>query len=340
MAHPALRNRSVRRLGTALIAAAIALGLTACNASTAPAASTSTSTSTKTLKIGVFQIAEASVLDEIATSFESELTAKLAPTKVTFDTQNAQGDQSLIASIASTMASSDDDAFAVIGTPAVIAMAQKVSDKPIFALAMGDPVGSGVADSLDKPGRNVTGSVDYVDPALLLKPLMEISPDVTRLGTVYDPSNENLTVWVKALKKAAKAYPGLKIVEATITGSGDVSTAARSLVGRVDAELIGPDATVLAAADAVGAAAASNGIPVYLSGGDATVSGVFASIGPDYSVSGKLGADVAAKVLDGADAAKTPFAKPTGVLINVNKATMGKLGITLPSDLAKTATVQ
>jgi putative ABC transport system substrate-binding protein len=320
-----------------------ALLLAACSSSGSdgtPAGSSGAAAGGGPLHIGVLQIATADVVDDTVDSFEKHLMSALAPRQVSFDLKNAQGDQSLIVSLARTFAESKDDGFAVIGTPAVIALAKQVTDRPIIAIAMGDPVGSKVAKSLDAPGTNVTGSIDYVDPAVLLAQIMKVSPAPKRLGTVYDPSNQNMQVWVKALHAAAKAYPGLSIVESTLSGPADVPSAARSLVGRVDAELIGPDATVFAGLAAVGAPAKSNKIPVYVSGGDATVSGILASIGPDYPTVGKLAADAAVKVFTGTAAAAVPYGRPTGVVFAVNKATMTALGITIPTDILATATVQ
>nr|WP_268903891.1 ABC transporter substrate binding protein [Candidatus Frankia alpina] len=63
-------------------------------------------------------------------------------------------------------------------------------------------------------------------------------------------------------------------------------------------------------------------------------------MGPDYPTLGRLAADAAAKVLTGTPAAEVAFGQPSGVEFTVQKATMTKLGITLPPDLLTSATVQ
>ncbi|WP_261562438.1 ABC transporter substrate-binding protein [Frankia tisae] len=323
---------------------AAAISLAACGSSADDGASAgsgaSSAATSKTVHVGVLQLASATVIDQTVAAFEQELKTKLAPRPISFDVKNAQGDQSLITSIARSFAQSDSDGVAVIGTPAVVALAQQTRDKPVFALAMGDPVGAKVAQSLERPGKNVTGSVDYVDPAVLLRSIMKISPAPKRIGTIYDPSNQNMQVWIRALRAAVAKYPGVSVVESTISGAQDVPSAARSLTGRVDAELIGPDATVLSALPVVGSAAAGARLPVYVCGGDATVAGILASIGPDYPTLGRLAADAAAKVLTGTPAAEVAFGQPSGVEFSVQKATMTRLGITLAPDLLTSATVQ
>ncbi|WP_298228975.1 ABC transporter substrate-binding protein [Gryllotalpicola sp.] len=337
------RQRRWRHASAAFaLAAASALVLAGCSSS--PASSTSGSPSGSTAvkssyKIGVFEVAQADLLDTVVKKFEDALQAGVPNATFTFDLKNANGDQSLISSISRDFAGSGDDAFAVIGTPAVIALAQLVKDKPIFALAMGDPVGAGLAKSLDAPGGNVTGSTDYIDPGLLLAKIKATQPGVKSIGTVYDPSNQNLQVWVKALKAAA-GPAGYSIVESTVSGPADVTQAARSLEGRVDAILIGPDATVIAGIDAVGAAATAAKVALYVVGGDVTKSGVLASLGANYPETGTTAGEGAAKVFLGAAPGTVPFAQPQGLDVVFSKKTIAALGLTIPKDVLDSATVQ
>lgn len=282
----------------------------------------------------------AALLDEMVTGFQEEFLAStgLGPDDVVWDVRNAQGDASLTQSIARELADSDMDMFAVLGTPAVLALTALETERPIIAIAMGDPVGAGVAESLDAPGGNVTGSIDYVDPALVLAEIEKVSPPVTRLGTVYDPSNQNLQVWVADLEEAT-AEAGITLETATVATSADVSAAARSLVGRVDGILIGPDGIVIGALPAVIEAAASDNLPLYLTGGDVSMTGVLATLGPDYPELGALAAEAAAAVYEGADPGEVPFGRPEAIEWGVNADTAEALGVTIPEDVLSSATV-
>ncbi len=289
------------------------------------------------ISIGVLSIAQAEVLEDIVAEFETAVVDGVAPTEVTFDEQNANGDQSLVASIARDFAASDHDAFAVIGTPAIIAVAQQITDRPIFALAMGDPVGAGVAESLEQPGANVTGSIDYVDPALLLDQITTIHPELASLGTVYDPSNQNMQVFIADLEEALEGTD-IELVEATISGTADVAQASRSLLGRSEVILIGPDAAVVAGLDAVAGAAVADSVPLYVVGGDITIPGVLGSIGPDYFELGTTAGLAAVDVLLGADPGMVPFATPDGVELQFNVDTVEQLGLEVPEELLEQAT--
>ncbi|HEY3717912.1 MAG TPA: ABC transporter substrate-binding protein [Jatrophihabitantaceae bacterium] len=284
-------------------------------------------------KVGMFLMVSASVMDQIQTGFQQGFLEQTGWTKdkVSFETKNAQGDQSLIQSIAREFGTGNDDMIEVVGTPAVIAQAKVERKKPVIAVAMGDPVGSGVAKSLDHPGGNVTGSIDYVDPSQILDQILEVTPTPKTVGTIYNAANENSQVWVKALKAAlaAKGLPGLK--EATVTSSADVNAAARSLSGRADTVLIGPDADAIAGLPAIAKAAQSAKQELFLVGGDATVPGVLASIGPNYQTLGVEAGKVAGKVALGAAPGEVAFARPEKIEWVTNQQTATKLGVTLPA---------
>lgn len=282
------------------------------------------------VKIKIFEVAQADVVTQLETSFKDKLTEVLAPRTVTFEVKNAGGDPTLIQSIARDMSRSDASLIAVIGTPAVLAMAQADNQHPIVAVAMGDPVGGGVADSLDAPGSNVTGTIDFIDPSALLDELEKVQPAPQRIGTVFDPSNDNSQTWIRQLRTAVADHPGLSLVETTVATGGDVQSASRALVGRVDSILIGPDATVSSSIATVGAVALGDKLPLYMTSGDASVGGVLATLGPDYTQLGADAATLAGKIVDGANPAVTPFGRPGALQWDVNQTTLDQLGVTLP----------
>ena len=67
--------------------------------------------------------------------------------------------------------------------------AQRVTGSiPIVMLTSGYPVEAGVADSLAKPGRNVTGNTIYAETGIwgkLLQLLHEAKPDIKRVGILW-----------------------------------------------------------------------------------------------------------------------------------------------------------
>ncbi|WP_185972335.1 ABC transporter substrate-binding protein [Georgenia yuyongxinii] len=339
----AARSQRGRRPRPSMLVAALLalLVLAGCSqAQQSDAATTPASTDgSEPLEVGILLMLQAQVVDDMSQAFQDELTARLGSREVTFEVRNANGDPNLVNSITKYFAGSDADAFAVLGTPAVIAMAQQIPDRPIFALGIGDPVHAGVAESLEQPGGNVTGSIDFVNPQIILDEVLKIQPGVTALGTVFNPSNDNLRVWVDLLKDAVAQHPEMTLVEATVSGTPDVAAAARSLAGRTDAVLIGPDAQVIAGMSAVAAVGSTSGIPVYQTSGAPDIAGVLASIGPDYAELGARTGEVAAVVLGGQSASSTPFYVPDGAALTINGTTLESLPLEVPASVLGSAEV-
>jgi putative tryptophan/tyrosine transport system substrate-binding protein len=327
-----LRWRPVRVAGVAVLAVA-AVAISSCSSSKAANSSSSAgSASGGKLTVGILEVAQVSLFDTIVARFEKQMQADLPGRQLTFKVQNAQGKPALIETIARSFASSNYDMFAVLGSDAIIALNKLEKKKPIIALAMSDPVGAKVATSLEHPGGNVTGSTDFVSPSVLLPQLLKISPQPKRLGTVYDPSEQNMQLWISQMKAAAAAA-GVQLVEAPISGPGDIPSATRSLLGRSDAIIVGPDGVVFGGLPAIGQVALSNKLPFYTIGGDVTIKGMLASLGPDYAAVGQLAGQVAAKIVKGASPADIGFAQPQGVQVQVNPQTEQAIGVTVPASL-------
>lgn len=290
-------------------------------------------------RIGIFEVASASIIDQIVSGFKEGFfkDSGLSPSQVTFDVKNAQGQSQLFQTTAQYFASSSDDMIAVVGTPCVVAMAHATTTKPIVALAMGDPVGAGVATSLEAPGKNVTGSTDFVDPSKTLPQVVQLQPTPKRIGTIYDPSSPESQQWVKALQAAAPSQQ-VTISAVSVSGTGDVASAVRSLAGKVDLLWIGPDATATAGLPAISSVASSNKLPLLTASGDASQHGVLANVGPSITVIAQLGGAAGALVYKGTSPAKVPFGQAGDVAWTINTTTEKQLGVTIPTSISATAT--
>ena len=113
----------------------------------------------ETIKIGILQYVEHEALDAAREGFIERLEESEYGDRIEFDIQNASGNQSTLQSISEKIAR-DNDILYAIATPAAISLASLEQEKPIFIAAVTDPVEAGLADSLEDPGRNVTGTSD------------------------------------------------------------------------------------------------------------------------------------------------------------------------------------
>lgn len=332
-------HRSATR--TTLLAAALApaLLLAACSGSDDDATDTETPATDdggddaaaegESVSIGISQIVSHPSLDAARDGFKAAL--EDAGYDVDWDEQNAQGDQSIAASIAGAFASEDLDMVLAVATPTAIAAAQAVTDIPVLFTAVTDPVGSALVESMDAPGGNVTGTSDAVDVADILELVTRIAPDAETVGIVYNAGEPNAVTQVEWAQEAADEL-GLTIELATADTSGAVQQAADSL--DVDAFFVITDNTVVSALETLIQVAESKQIPVIASEGDSVARGAIATIGIDYYSLGYQTGEMAVRILSGeADPATTPVEVQTELALYLNTGAAERMGVTIPDDL-------
>src|SRR5699024_1718905 len=131
--------------------------------------------------------------------------------KISYDDNNAQGDQATNASIVGKLASdSDIDLVLAIATPSAQAAAQSITSIPVLFSAVTDPVDAKLVASNEAPGANVTGTSDKNPVKEQLELIKQISPDAKKVGIVYTSGEANSAVQVQWAKDAA-AQLGLTI---------------------------------------------------------------------------------------------------------------------------------
>lgn len=335
------------RYRAVVVACLAVLGLAACSASAAHQGGSaqpgsSAGSAVHRARVGIFLLDDSAFVPPVIAGFKQGFlrASKLPAADVTWDVQNANDNDSLVTSMARRFSTSGDDVVAVLGTPAVIALAQLDRQRPpIVAIAMGDPVGAHVARSLTHPGKNVTGTTDFIPPARLLSVLMQARPRPAVLGTIYDSANENMTVWLAALRASIASTPEApKLLAVPVQGVNDVAPAVSSLTSRVNALLIGPDAVVAGdALPAVARGALVARIPLYVAGGSLSAKGITATVGANYVQLGAQAGGLAAKIVNGARPATTAFIGPRQLEIELSRSSLRQDGIRFPPALVRSA---
>jgi putative ABC transport system substrate-binding protein len=315
---------------------ATALLLTACGGSSdddaAPGSTdeaSSEETTGESISVGISQIVTHPSLDAAREGFKAALAD--AGYDVDYDEQNAQGDQSIAASIAGKFASDDLDLILAIATPTAISVAQAVTDVPVLFTAVTDPLDAGLVESMDAPGANVTGTSDAVPALDLLELVTRLAPDAKTVGIVYNPGEPNAVTQVDWAEEAA-AELGLEIELATADTSNGVQQAADSL--DVDAFFVITDNTVVTSLETLIQVAEEKGIPVIASEGDSVARGAIATIGIDYYSLGYQTGEMAVRILKGeATADSMPVEVQTELAVYLNTGAAERMGVTIPDDL-------
>ncbi|GAA3854259.1 ABC transporter substrate-binding protein [Tessaracoccus defluvii] len=333
------------KLKVAALGAIAALTLSACSGAAEPTSSPSTSSgggttpasspAAESYTIGIAQIVTHPALDAVAEGFKEAFAE--AGIEVTFDEQNAQGDQATLTNIANTFASSDADGFLAIATPTAQSLATVITDRPVVFAAVTDPVAAGLVASWESPDANLAGVSDLNPMKDQLELIKEALPEAKTVGIVYSAGEVNSEVQVTEAEKAA-AELGLEIKKATVTNSSEVQQAAASL--DVDAFLIPTDNTVVSAAESVIQVGEQKQIPVFASDESTMERGAAAGLSVNYTQQGKDAAAIMLKLLEGTPAADIPVETQKEFDLFVNVAAGGLQGLTLPDSIVSRATKQ
>ncbi|RLB34905.1 MAG: hypothetical protein DRH11_04540 [Deltaproteobacteria bacterium] len=296
----------------------------------------------KVLRIGVINFITHPALDACQKGFMDQMAQEgyIDGKTVQYDISNAEGDMSVVASIAKKFVSQKKDLIFSITTPCTqaVAAATKGTGIPVIFGAMTDPVAAKVAESWERPGGNVTGCSDWMDVGAQVKVVKEIVPGVKVLGTIYNAGEVNSRVQIAELKKAAPGLGIKKIVEVNAASSADVLAAAKSLMGRVDAVWFPTDNIVTSALEALVKVCEDNKVPLFGSDVNQVKRGVIASCGIDFYELGKEAGKMAKQVLDGRNPAEMPIKKGKMGDLWVNPSAAKRMGITIPQAVMAKAT--
>ena len=296
-----------------------------------PAVSGCTSKAPEVDKIGISQIVSHPALDAAREGFKEALAEEgfVEGVNVEYDLANANGDMSVAATIAQKFVSEDVTLILAIATPIAQSCAAATKKIPIVFSCVTDPVAAEVVDSWNKPGGNVTGVSDWADVATQIKLIVEIVPNVKKLGTIYDAGEVSSLVQIQELENCVAGLGIDEIVSRQVSTSADVATAAYALEG-VDAIWIPADITVASAYEAVIKVCEERKIPLF--GADVTIveKGAIGTLGIDYHFLGEQSGKMAARILRGADPANMPVEKCDMTDLCINLSAAKKMGVTIP----------
>lgn len=290
--------------------------------------------------IGISKIVAHPALDAIEQGIIDELT-ELGFVDLEYDLQNANGDISTAASIA-TKFETDGVRLAIgIATPTAQALVNAIDDVPVVYAAVTDPVSAGLVPSYDAGEGNVTGSSDLAPVRAQFELLTELV-DVETVGHVY-ASGESNAVALAELAREVAADSGLGFVEATVVNSSEVRSAALSIVDRVDAFYVSNDNTVVSALAALVEVAEAAGVPIISADTtSAEPGGVLAALGFDYYLFGRATGRLVAEILNGADPATIPtlfLTDPSDLNLLINVDVAEELGISVSDQLLADASI-
>jgi putative ABC transport system substrate-binding protein len=221
------------------------------------------------------------------------------------------------------------------GTPGALALKPATATIPIVFAIGGDPVRTGLVDSLSRPGGNLTGAahINVETAPKRLELLHELMPQEKILGLLVNPTNPVAESVVPAVQAAAGSLGvELKVVHAR--NDEEIDAMFASLPGmRVGALVIGTDPFFTSRTEKLGAMSLRLAMPaIYQYRKFAAAGGVMSyggSIIDSYHHAGLY----AGRILKGERPGDLPVQLSTKIELFFNLKSAKALGLTVPLPL-------
>jgi putative tryptophan/tyrosine transport system substrate-binding protein len=266
-------------------------------------------------------------------AFKQEL-AKLGWTdggNIQFDERWPADNMDLVRSHAASLVASNPDIIVVSGGRIVPVLMRLTRSIPMVLPGASDPVGVGWAQSLARPGGNVTGFTGFELPMLgkSLEILKQIAPAVVRVALIYNPDNPN-SVHYRRISEGASARLAIETVDHPIHGLADIERAITSLAERGNSGIFFlPDITTNALREDVVALVARRRVPAIYSDSFFVKIGGLAFYGPDRTDLFRRSAGYVDRILRGEKPGDLPFQQPTKYELMINRTAAKALGLEL-----------
>jgi ABC-type uncharacterized transport system substrate-binding protein len=214
-------------------------------------------------------------------------------------------------------------------------MLQATRTVPIVFAFAADPVGSGLVESLSRPGGNATGFLlfEYDLSAKWLELLKEIVPGVTRAAVLRDP-NANTGIGQFAVIQSVARSVGVEVSPLNLRDAGETERAITAFARSGNGGLIVAASTLaVVQRNLIIELAARHRLPAVYFGRHFVAGGGLISYGPDLIDQYRRAAQYVDRILRGEKPADLPVQSPTKYELVINLKTAKALGLDVPPTL-------
>jgi len=257
---------------------------------------------------------------------------------VRIDYRFAAGDPENYPKYAAELVALAPDVILVSGT-SLPAMLQATRTVPIVFAFAADPVGSGMIESLSRPGGNATGFLlfEYDLCAKWLELLKEIAPGVSRVAVLRDPTAIAGIGQFAVIQSVARSV-GVEVRPLNLRDAGETERAVTAFVSSSNGGLIVTGSALATTyRELITSLAARYKLPTVASNRIYVTSGGLISYGVDFVDQNRRAAAYVDRILKGEKPADLPVQAPTKYELVINLKTAKALGINVPASLLSRA---
>ena len=258
---------------------------------------------------------------------------------IIFEYRYAEGRYDRLPELAKDFASGRVDV--IVTTTSVSAQAVRKATKTIpIVMTSGNPVEQGLADSLAKPGGNVTGLTVMLSDlsGKRVELLKETFPKINRVATLWSSRDELSSVAFKETRDAAKAF-AMQLYSMDLRNAEDIGKAFAELPKKhVDAVLVATsNPLVTLHSKQIVELALKHRLPGMYPTRQFAEEGGLMAYGPLISDLYYRAATYIDKILKGVQPADLPIEQPTKFELVINLKTAKQIGLTIPPNVVARA---
>ncbi|MSQ62842.1 MAG: ABC transporter substrate-binding protein [Betaproteobacteria bacterium] len=217
----------------------------------------------------------------------------------------------------------------------VQALKRATSTIPIVMTTSLDPVGSGFAASLARPGGNITGlaliTADLSPKHVELLKLM--LPSLSRVAILTNPGNPGHPGVLKNVQAAAQTR-GLQVVHVQAGNAEEIERGFERMAReRLNGAIVVSDSYFLYQRKQIAELGIKHRVATIYSNRPSVVAGILMSYGSNNADSYRRAATYVDKILKGAKPCDLPIEQPSTFQLTINRKTAKALGIAIPKGL-------
>jgi ABC-type uncharacterized transport system substrate-binding protein len=244
----------------------------------------------------------------------------------------AEGNQERLPILAQELARLPLDVIVTTSAPAILAVKEATTSIPIVFAGTSDPVRTGFAASLARPGGNLTG-LSLMAPDLAgkrLELIKSVVPGASRIAMLWNASDQGMAIRVEQAQLAAPAVH-VTLLSPELRTLADLESAFVTLTrDRPDALLVFVDPFTVAHRRRIIDFAAANRLPAIYEDRVFVAAGGLMSYGPSIEDICRRAATYVDKILKGAKPGGLPVEQPTKFELMINLKTAKVLDLEIP----------
>jgi len=205
----------------------------------------------------------------------------------------------------------------------------------VFLGAVSDPVGSGLVNSLARPGGNITGFTTIAEllAGKRLELLKETIPNLTRIAVLWDSQGRVIDPQWTESQRAARDL-GLELHSMEVNSADKYDDAFKEATkARSGALAVTQNALAVSHQKQIVDLATKNRLPAIYYRRDFVETGGLMSYGADRDESFRRAASMVDKILRGKKPADLPVEQPMKLEFVINLKTAKQIGLTIPPNV-------